>query len=65
MFFGPIWAKGKLAYLYFYENNRPLEIILAKKTTEIILLFHKNISKLVFLWPNISQNFFKVLITLQ
>ena len=23
-----------------------------KKTTELVLLFHKNITKLVFLWPN-------------
>ena len=34
---------------------RPLEIILAKKTTELVLRFHKNITKLVFLWPNMSQ----------
>ena len=31
---------------------RPLEIILAKKTTDLVLLFHKNITKLVFLLPN-------------
>ena len=40
---------------------RPLEIILAKKTTELVLLFHKNITKLVFLRPNMSQKSFKVL----
>ena len=37
---------------------RPLEITLAKKTTtELVLLFHKNITKtkLVFLWPNMDQ----------
>ena len=44
------------------ENEfRPLEIILAKKTTELFLFFYKNITKLVFLWPNISQKNFKVL----
>ena len=26
-----------------------------------VLLFHKNITKLVFLWPNMSQKSFKVL----
>ena len=34
---------------------RPLEIILAKKTTELVLLFHENINNLDFLWPNIGQ----------
>ena len=28
---------------------------MAKKTTELVLFFHKNITKLVFLWPNMSQ----------
>ena len=32
----------------------------AKKITELVLLFHKNITKLVFS-PNISQKCFKVL----
>ena len=32
-----------------------LEIILAKKTTELVLLFHINETKLVFLWPNMGQ----------
>ena len=41
---------------------RPLEIILAKKTTELVLLFHKETIKLVFFWPNIGQKSFKVLI---
>ena len=36
--------------------------MLAKKTTELVRLFHKNITKLVFLWPNMSQKSFKVLI---
>ena len=35
--------------------------IVAKKTTELVLLFHKNITKLIFLWPNIGQRIFKVL----
>ena len=39
----------------------PLEIIMAKETTELILLFYKNITKLVFLWPNMGQKSFKVL----
>ena len=34
---------------------RQLEITLAKKTTELVLIFHKNITKLVFLWPNMSK----------
>ena len=32
--------------------TRLLEIILDKKTIELVLLFHKNTTKLVFLWPN-------------
>ena len=28
---------------------------MAKKTTELVLLFHKKTSKLVFLWPNMGQ----------
>ena len=40
---------------------RPLEKILAKKTTELVLLFHKKTTKLVFLWPNMSQKSIKVL----
>ena len=40
-----------------------LEIILAKKTTELVLFFHKDITKLVFLWPNMRQKYFKVLIS--
>ena len=34
---------------------------MAKKTTKLILFFHKNKTKLVFLWPNMSQKSFKVL----
>ena len=33
---------------------RPLEKILAKKITELILLYKKT-NKLVFVWPNMGQ----------
>ena len=33
--------------------------IVAKQTTELVLLFHKK-NKLVFLWTNMSQKSFKV-----
>ena len=33
----------------------------AKKTTEFVFFFHKNLIKLVFLWPNMSQKCFKML----
>ena len=35
--------------------------IVAKQTTELVLLFRKKTTKVVFLWPNISQLCFKVL----
>ena len=47
--------------LFLMAHNRPLEIILAKKTTELVLFFHKNITKLVFLWPNTDQKCSKML----
>ena len=47
--------------LFLIAYIRLLEIVLAKKTTDLVLLFHKNITKLVFLWPNMSQKSFKVL----
>ena len=34
---------------------------MAKKTTALVPLFHKNITKLVFLCPNMGQKCFKVL----
>ena len=34
---------------------------MAKKTTEIVLLFHKKTTRLVFLWPNIIQKNIKEL----
>ena len=38
--------------------------IVAKKTTELVLLFHKKTTKLVFLRPNMTQKSIKVLIKL-
>ena len=38
-----------------------LEIILPKKSTELVLLFREKTTKLVFLWPNMSQRGIKVL----
>ena len=55
---------------YFFKNisqnkeKKPLLLennIVAKKTTELVLLFHKETTKLVFLWPNMSQKSTKVL----
>ena len=43
--------------IYAIRNN-----IVAKKTTELVLLFNKNITKLFSLWPNMGQKSFKVLI---
>ena len=39
--------------------------IVIKKSTEIVLFFHKNVTKLVFLWPNMDQKSIKVLIKTQ
>ena len=36
-----------------YQTTR--NNIVANKTTEIVLIFHKNKTKLVFLWPNMGQ----------
>ena len=38
--------------------------VVAKKTTELVLLFHKKTTKLIFFWSNMSQICFKVLIWL-
>ena len=46
--------KRELVQLSFW----PIEIrnnIVVKKTIELVLFFHKNIKKLVFLWPNMGQ----------
>ena len=40
---------------FVFQYIRTLEIILAKKTTELVLHFHKKTTKLVFLWPNVGQ----------
>ena len=50
--------------LFIMAWYRPIEIILAKKTTELVLLFHKKTTKLIFFWSNMSQICFKVLIWL-
>ena len=39
-------------------------LIQAKKTTELVLLFHKKTTELVFPWPNMGQKCFKVLINM-
>ena len=54
-----LYSFSKILFLMVYI--RPLEIILDKKTTELVLLFHKNITQLDFLWPNRGQKSFKVL----
>ena len=44
---------------------RPLDIIFwLKKTTELVLLFHKKTTKLVFLWPNMGHKSIKMLKTI-
>ena len=56
-FFGlDIISNGLIWYIY---------IVLAKKTTELVLLFHKKTTKLVFLLPNMGQLCFKVIISLK
>ena len=50
-----IVIKKENEFSFFFGQYRPLEIILAKKTVELVLLFHKKTTKLVFLWPNMSQ----------
>ena len=43
------------------DQVKKLNNIVAKKTTELVLLFHKRTTKLVFLWPNMCKKSFKVL----
>ena len=45
-----------IGQIYAIRNN-----IVAKKTTELVLLLHKKTTKLVFLWLNMGQKSFKVL----
>ena len=40
-----------------YQANK--NNIVAKTTTELVILFHKNITKLVSLWSNMSQKNFQ------
>ena len=47
-----------ILFLMAIRNN-----IMAKKTTELVLLFHEKTTNLVFLWPNMGKLFLKVLIT--
>ena len=42
-------------YYFYWAHIRPLEIILAKKTTELVLFFHKNTIKKVLFWSNMGQ----------
>ena len=58
------YKKEELVQLFLYYI-KPLEIILAKKTTELVLLFCKKTTKLVFLWPNMGQKSIKDLRTFQ
>ena len=46
--------------LFLIAYIKPLEIILAKKTTELVLIFHKKKTKSIFLWPNMGQKSIKV-----
>ena len=51
--------------MFFLAHIGPKDIknnIVAKKTTELVLLFHKKTTKLVFFWPNMGQKNIKVLI---
>ena len=48
--------------LYLAIRNN---ILAKKKTTELVLLFYKNISKLVFHWPNMGQKSIKVLMLIE
>ena len=45
--------------MYIYQAT--INNIVVKKTTQLVLLFHKKTSKLVFLWPNMGQKCLKVL----
>ena len=52
MLFGSYWAKKTTLIVFFMKKKnefRPLEIILAKKTTELVHIFHKKYNKASFL----------------
>ena len=59
--------KNEISYLFGHNiicNSLYKAIrnnIVAKMTIELILLFHKKTTKLVFLWPNVGQKNIKVL----
>ena len=54
------WPILKLAYLYFYEKGGN-EFSCGQKDNWTRSFFYKNITNLVFLWPNMGQKCFKVL----
>ena len=52
----------KILFLMSYNLYQAIRNnIVAKKKTELVLLFYKNITKLIFLWRNIGQKCFNVL----
>ena len=60
------YEKGEQVQLFFwsifFSNGLYQAIrnnIVAKKTTKLVFLFHKNTNKLVFLWPNMGQKSIK------
>ena len=60
------WRTSSVVFLstilFLMAYIRQLEMILAKKTTELVFFFHKKTTKLVFLWHNMGQKILKVLI---
>ena len=70
MLFWPIMGQRKSNLVVFLWKRRMSSVIsnaliLAKNTTELVLLFHKKTTKLVFFWPNIGQKSIKVLIKIK
>ena len=57
-------AKGFVSVTTFLAHIGP-QVNIGQKATELVLLFYKDITKLVFLWPNIGQKIFKVLIIIK
>ena len=54
----------KASLVIFFMKKAIRNNIVAKKTTELVLFFHKDITKLVFICPNMSQKSIKVFIKL-
>ena len=54
---------NKKIYQNFFVKNAIYQAIrnniVAKQITELILLFHESITKLVFFWPNMDPKIFK------